>query len=34
LICINGAFSISKYEALLDRSISKYKDTLKYKLEM
>lgn len=34
LICINGAFSISKYEALLDRSVSKYKDKLNYKLEM
>jgi hypothetical protein len=34
LICIHGVFDVKKYEELLDRSISKYKDKLNYKLEM
>lgn len=34
LLCINGILSVSKLEALIDRSIEKYKDQLNYKLEI
>ena len=34
LLIINGHFSISKLEELVDRSILKYRDQLNYKLEM
>lgn len=34
LLCINGILSVSKLEALIDRSIEKYKDKINYKLEI
>jgi hypothetical protein len=34
LLVVNGTFSISKLEDLIDRSVAKYKDQLNYKLEI
>lgn len=34
LICINAVVNTKKYEALMDRSIEKYRDKLNYNLEM
>jgi hypothetical protein len=34
LLCINGVLSVSKTDALLERSVAKYKDQLNYKLNM
>jgi len=34
LLCINGFLSISKLDALLEKSIDKYKDILNYKLDL
>jgi hypothetical protein len=34
IVCINGIFHPKKYEDLLDRSITKYKDKLNYELKM
>ena len=34
LLVVNGTFSISKLEKLIDRSVAKYKDQLNYKLEI
>ena len=34
LLCINGFLSVSKLDALLERSVNKYKDQLNYKLDI
>jgi hypothetical protein len=34
LLCINGVLSVSKTDALIERSVAKYKDQLNYKLNM